>query len=138
MDTKPLPPWFLGIYNLSTSDLGCNAPYMVNNFLVLLAIACSSHFLQVSNAAEYLNRDTAQVSLGLVYITRLSLEVLDKIHKERRIFCASYGRVYIANRNTRVVHLYEDILHLLQSSENILFDNIISYFNCDFVMHPLP
>ena len=61
MDIKPLPPSFLGIYNLSTSDLGCNAPYMVNNFLIFLSIACSSLFLQLTNAAEYLNRDTAQV-----------------------------------------------------------------------------
>ena len=57
MDIKPLPPSFLGIYNLSTSDLRCNAPYIVNNFL---SIACSSFFLQLTNAAEYLNRYTAQ------------------------------------------------------------------------------
>ena len=28
LDIKPLPPSFLGIYNLSTSDLGCNVPYI--------------------------------------------------------------------------------------------------------------
>ena len=61
MDIKPLPPSFLGIYNLSPSDLGCNAPYMVNSFLVFLFITFSSLFLQQANAAEYLNRDTAQV-----------------------------------------------------------------------------
>ena len=61
MDIKPLPPYFLGIYNLSTSDLGYNAPYMVNNFLVFLSVACSSLFLQLTNAAEYLNRDAAQL-----------------------------------------------------------------------------
>ena len=60
MDIKPLPP-FLGIYNLSISDFGCNVPYIVNNFLVYVSIACSSLFLQLANAAEYLNRDTAQV-----------------------------------------------------------------------------
>ena len=60
MDIKPLPPYFLGIYNLSTSDLGCNAPYIVNNFLVFLSIASNSLFLQLTNAAEYLYRDTAQ------------------------------------------------------------------------------
>ena len=41
------------------------------------------------------------------------LETLDKTHKERSIFCCSDGRIYIDNRNTRMVHLYEDILHLL-------------------------
>ena len=61
MDIKPLPPSFLSIYNLSTSDLGCSAPYMVNDFVGYLSIACSSLFLQLTNAAEYLNRDTAQV-----------------------------------------------------------------------------
>ena len=61
LDIKPLPPSFLGIYHLSTSDLGCNAPYMVNNFLVCLSITCSSLFLQLASATEYLNRDTAQV-----------------------------------------------------------------------------
>ena len=61
MDIKPLPHSFIGIYNLSTSDLGCNAPYMVNNYLVFLSIAFSSLFLQLTNAVEYLNRDTAEV-----------------------------------------------------------------------------
>ena len=61
MDIKPLPPYFLGIYNLSTFDLGFNAPYMVNNFLDFLSTACSSLFLQLTNTAEYLSRDTAQV-----------------------------------------------------------------------------
>ena len=61
MDIKPLPSCFLGIYNLSTSDLGFNAPYMLNNFLAFLSIAFKSLFLQLTNAAEYLNRDTAQV-----------------------------------------------------------------------------
>ena len=61
------------------------------------------------------------IKFSLVYSTRVSLEVLDKIHKERSSFCSSYGRIYTDNRNTRVVHLYEDILHLLQSGENILF-----------------
>ena len=60
MDIKPLPPSFVGIYNVFTSELGCNAPYIVNNFLIFLSIACSSLFLQLTNAAEYLNRDTAK------------------------------------------------------------------------------
>ena len=50
MDMKTLSPSFLGIYNLSTSDL--------NNFLDFLSVACSSLFLKLTNTAEYLNRDT--------------------------------------------------------------------------------
>ena len=77
------------------------------------------------------------LNFGLVYTTRVSLEVQGKINKEQSIFCFSYGRIYIDNKNTRVVHFYENILYLLQSGENILFDNIISYLNCNFVLHPL-
>ena len=38
MDIKPCPPSFLGIHNLTTFDLGYNAPYMVNNFLVFTQV----------------------------------------------------------------------------------------------------
>lgn len=61
------------------------------------------------------------LNFGLVYTRRVSLEMLDKINKEPSIFCFSYGRLYIDNKNTRVVNLYEDILHLIESGENILF-----------------
>ena len=61
MDIESLPPSFLGIYNLSTFDLGCNAPDMVKNFLVFVSMDYSSLFLQLTNAAENLNRDTTQV-----------------------------------------------------------------------------
>ena len=56
---KPLPLSFLGIYNLLTSDFGGNPPYIRNNFLVFLSIACYSYFLQLINADEHLKRDTA-------------------------------------------------------------------------------
>ena len=71
---------------------------------------------------------------GLVYATRVSLEVLDKIHEEHSIFVL----VTIVYIFIIVLHLFKDILHLLQSGENILFDDIISYLNCNFVMLPLP
>ena len=29
---KPLPPCFMGVYDLSPSDFGCNPPYNVDNF----------------------------------------------------------------------------------------------------------
>lgn len=75
---------------------------------------------------------------ALVSTTRVSLKMLDKIRKEHSIFCSRYGRTYVENRNTKVVHLYEDFLDLLLSDENILLNNIISYLNYNFVMHPLP
>ena len=38
MLASPLPPSFLGTYNLSTSSLGCNEWCMVFSFLVLWSI----------------------------------------------------------------------------------------------------
>ena len=61
MNIKPPPPSILALYNLSTSDLGWNAPCMMNNSLVFLCVASSSLFLQLTNAGAYLNMDTAQV-----------------------------------------------------------------------------
>ena len=57
---------------------------------------------------------------GLVFTTRVSLEVLGKIHEKRHAFCSSYGLTYIDNRNIRGVHLCQDNLHLLQSRKKIL------------------
>ena len=42
---------------------------------------------------------------GLVFTTRVSLEVLEKIHEKLHAFCSSYGLTYIDNRNIRGVHL---------------------------------
>ena len=75
---------------------------------------------------------------GLVFTTRVSLEVLEKIHEKLHAFCSSYGLTYIDNRNIRGVHLCQDNLHLLQSGKKILFNNFISYLNSNFLMYPHP
>ena len=54
---------------------------------------------------------------GLIFTTRVSLEVLEKIHEKLHAFCSSYGLTYIDNRNIRGVHLCQDNIHLLQSGE---------------------
>ena len=55
----------------------------------------------------------------LVFTTRASLEVLEKIHEKIHAFCSSHGLTYIDNRNIRGVHLFQDNLHLLQSGKKI-------------------
>ena len=40
---------------------------------------------------------------GLVFTTRVSLEVLKKIHEKFSIFCSGYGLTYIDNRNIKVI-----------------------------------
>ena len=62
---------------------------------------------------------------GLLFTTRVSLEVLEKIHEKLHAFCSSYGLTYIDNRNIRGVHLCQNNLHLLPSGKNILFNNFI-------------
>ena len=75
---------------------------------------------------------------GLVFATRVSLEVLEKIREKLHAFYSSYGLTYIDNRNIRVVHLCQDNLHLLQSGKNISFNTFISYLNSNFLMYPNP
>ena len=50
---------------------------------------------------------------GLVFTTRVSLEVLEKIHGKLSTFCSGYGHKYIDNRSIRGLHLCQDNLHLL-------------------------
>ena len=75
---------------------------------------------------------------GLVFTTRVSLEMLQEIHEKLHTFCSSYGLIYIDNRNIRGVHLCQDNLHLLQSGKKILFNNFVSYLNSSFLMYPHP
>ena len=70
------------------------------------------------------------------FTTRLSFEVLKKIHEKLHAFCSSYGLTYIDNRNIRGVHLCQHNLHLLQSGKKILFNNFFSYLNSNFLMYP--
>ena len=69
---------------------------------------------------------------GLAFTTKVSLEVLEKIHEKLHAFCSSYGMTYIDNRNIRRAHLCQDNLYLLQSGKKVLFNNFISYLNSNF------
>ena len=74
-------------------------------------------------------------NIWLVFTTRVSLEVLEKIHEKLSSFCSSYGLIYIDNRNIRGVHLCQDNLHLLQSGKKVLCNIFIvsaTYCSRDF------
>ena len=75
---------------------------------------------------------------GLIFTTRESSEVLEKIHEKLSTFCSSYGLIYIDERSIIGVHLCQDNLHLLQSGKKILFNNFISYLNSNFLIYPHP
>ena len=75
---------------------------------------------------------------GLVFTTKVSLEVFEKSHEKLSTFCYGYGLIYIDNRSIRGVHLCQDNLHLLQSGKKVLCNNFISYLNSNFLMHPHP
>ena len=52
--------------------------------------------------------------------------------------CSGYGLIYIDNRNIRGLDLCQDNLCLPQSGKKVLCDNLISYLNSNFSMHPHP
>ena len=56
MLASPVPPSFLGTYNLSTSSLGCDALCMVISFLVLWSICWSSSLVHLRKGPEYLTK----------------------------------------------------------------------------------
>ena len=66
---------------------------------------------------------------GLVFTTRVSLEVLGKIYEKLSPLCSSCGLIYINNRNIKGAHLFQDHLHLLRSGKKVLCNNFMSYLN---------
>ena len=75
---------------------------------------------------------------GLVFTTKVSLEVMEKILEKIHTFCSSNGLIYIDSRNIRVVHLCQDNHHLPQSGKKILFNNFIPYLNSNSLMYSHP
>ena len=62
----PLPPISLLRYTLSTSLLGCSAPCIIINFLVLLPKLFNSSVFHFRISAPYLITETAQVSTPII------------------------------------------------------------------------
>ena len=74
---------------------------------------------------------------GLVFTTRVSLEVLEKIHEKLSTFCSGYGLIYIDNRNIRGMHLSQGKLHLQQPVIYIDNRNIRGVHLCQDNLHLL-
>ena len=78
---------------------------------------------------------------GLVYTTRVSLPILERVHSLISNYCRENACFYIDNRNIRGFCLYKDGLHLLESGKKILANNFIVNLNKFFVdahSHHLP
>ena len=93
MLASPLPPSFLGTYNLPVSSLGCKALSIVIKFLVLRSICLSSSLVLFKNGPEYLTRRTAQVFIPLRKFLEQSLvsrSFLDRLRNSIRFFFSSF------------------------------------------------
>ena len=66
---------------------------------------------------------------GLVYTTRVSLPILERVHSLISNYCRENACFYIDNRNIRGFCLYKDGLHLLESGRKILTNDFIVNLN---------
>ena len=70
---------------------------------------------------------------GIVFITRVSLDILIQVHNMISNFCSTNGLYYIDNRNIRADCLYKDGLHLLDKGKIVLAYNLIINLNQKFL-----
>ena len=68
----------------------------------------------------------------LVYTTKVSVPVLERIHESLVAHCENRNCVYIDNRNIHGMHLFKDGLHLMNSGKDILANNFIFNLNNNF------
>ena len=68
----------------------------------------------------------------LVFITRVDLPTLERVHVLLSNFCGDNGFVYIDNRNIKGHCLNQDELHLLDTSKKILEEGSIGLFFSGF------
>ena len=66
---------------------------------------------------------------GLVFSTKVSLPMLEQIHKELVEMSGFLDFEYIDNRNVRGFCLYKDGLHLLEEGKKFLANNVLSNLN---------
>ena len=78
---------------------------------------------------------------GIVFTTRVSLDILVQAHNMISNFCSTNGLYYIGNRNIRADCLYKDRLHFLDKGKIALANNFIINLNQNFlttyIYHPL-
>ena len=77
---------------------------------------------------------------GIIFTTRVSLDILIQVHNMITNFCNTSGLYYIDNRNIRVDCLYKDGLHLIDKRKIVLANNFIINLNQKFstthIHHP--
>ena len=69
---------------------------------------------------------------SLVYITRVSLPILERVHNLISNYCRENDCFHIDNRNIRGFCLCKDGLHLLESGKKTLANIFIVYLNKSF------
>ena len=70
---------------------------------------------------------------GIIFTTRVSLDILIQVHNMISNFCNTNGLYYIDNRNIRADSLYKDGLHLLDKGKIVLAKNLIINLNQNFL-----
>ena len=78
---------------------------------------------------------------GIVFTTRVSLDILIQVHNMTSNFCSTNGLYYIDNRNVSADYLYKDGLHLLDKGKIVLVNSFIINLNQNFLtthVHHLP
>ena len=75
---------------------------------------------------------------GIVFTTRVSLDVLIQVYKMISKFCNINDLYYRDNRNIRADGLYKDGLHLLEKGTIVLANNFIINLNKFFLKTHTP
>ena len=70
---------------------------------------------------------------GIVFTTRVSLDILIQVHNMTSNFCSTNGLYYIDNRNISADYLYEDGLYLLDKGKIVLVNSFIINLNQNFL-----
>ena len=66
---------------------------------------------------------------GIVFTTRVSLDILIQVHNKILNFCNTNGLFFIDNRNIRADCLYKDGLHLIDKGKIVLANNFFINLN---------
>ena len=98
-----------------------------------------SHIQKNDRAEKCRNYGVNNIFLsGIVFTTRVSLDILIQVHNKISNFCNTNGLYYIDNRNIRADCLYKDGLHLIYKGKIVLANNFIINLNFNTHTHHPP
>ena len=93
-----------------------------------------SHIQKNDRAEKCRNYGVNNIFLsGIVFTTRVSLDILIQVHNKISNFCNTNGLYYIDNRNIRADSLYKGGLHLIDKGKIVLANNLIINLNQKFL-----